>query len=172
MTRARHQAGELGAVLEEAGAEVVEYPVIEIADPLDAAAVENAYRTLSSYHWLVLTSANGASRFFDGLLGAGYDIRVDIFGSKDSVCVGLDTRTPTRSVEAEGPSFPKTHYPDFQNRFAVAYKAELDHFLRLARGQAENPCTAADALEALRIAEAADKSMREGRPVRLEEIPR
>src|SRR5437867_2286721 len=116
----------------------------------------------------------------DGTLGmlsgarhnpAGYDIRVEIFGSEDTVCVGLDPRTPTRSLEADGPAFPGPTYPDFQTRFAAAYAAELDHFLRLARGQAENPCTAADALQALRIAEAADKSMHEGRPVKLEEIP-
>lgn len=38
------------------------------------------------------------------------------------------------------------------------------------RGRAENPCTARDVLEALRLAVAADLSMREGRPVRLGEV--
>ena len=101
---------------------------------------------------------------------AGYDIRVDVFGSKDSLCVGLDTRTPTRSLQPDGPAFPGPAYPDFQTRFAAAYAAELDHFLKLARGEVENPCTPADALQALRIAEAANQSMREGRAVKLEEI--
>ena len=41
---------------------------------------------------------------------------------------------------------------------------------RLANGQADNPCTAADALEALRIAEAAGRSWRERRSVALAEI--
>jgi myo-inositol 2-dehydrogenase/D-chiro-inositol 1-dehydrogenase len=101
---------------------------------------------------------------------AGYDIRVELFGSGGTLAVGLDPRTPTRSVERDGPEFPGPAYPDFQTRFREAYAAELDHFLRLARGEAENPCTAVDALEALRIAEAADASLRRGRPVRLEEI--
>ena len=55
-------------------------------------------------------------------------------------------------------------------RFDAAYRAELAHFLRFARGEAENPCTVADAHQALRIAEAATLSLRERRPVMLSEI--
>jgi myo-inositol 2-dehydrogenase/D-chiro-inositol 1-dehydrogenase len=102
---------------------------------------------------------------------AGYDIRVDIFGAQDTVCIGLDRHTPTRSLETSGPPFSGPAYPDFQTRFARAYAAELDHFLKLTSGDAQNPCTAADALQALRIAEAAAASMRNGRTVRLDEIP-
>ncbi|HUG05554.1 MAG TPA: Gfo/Idh/MocA family oxidoreductase [Candidatus Limnocylindria bacterium] len=46
----------------------------------------------------------------------------------------------------------------------------LAHFLRFAHGEAENACTAADALEALRIAEAASRSHRERRTVKLSEV--
>jgi myo-inositol 2-dehydrogenase / D-chiro-inositol 1-dehydrogenase len=46
----------------------------------------------------------------------------------------------------------------------------LKHFLSLARGEAENPCTARDALEALRIAMAADLSLAEHRPVGITEV--
>ncbi len=118
-------------------------------------------------------------RLTDGTLGtlngarhnpAGYDVRVDIFGSRDSIAIGLDQRTPLRSVEVGTPALSNPPYPDFTARFRDAYRAELDHFLRLARGEAENPCTASDAMEALRIAEAADRSWREARPVRLEEV--
>lgn len=101
---------------------------------------------------------------------AGYDIRVDVFGSKGSLVIGLDPRTPTRSVEADRPELAGPAYPGFYERFGAAYRAELGHFLRVARGEAENPCTATDALEALRIAEAADLSFRQGRPVRLAEL--
>lgn len=44
------------------------------------------------------------------------------------------------------------------------------HLATVARGCVENPCTAGDALEALCLAVAADLSMREGRPVRLDEV--
>jgi len=84
--------------------------------------------------------------------GAGYDIRVDVFGARDT----LSIRDPA--------------HPNFISRFGDAYRAELVHFLRLARGEAENPCTAMDAFEALRIAAAAERSRKEGRPVRLAEV--
>ena len=100
----------------------------------------------------------------------GYDVRAEIFGSKDSVAVGVDARTPLRSVELGVPPPEKPAYPDFQERFPDAYRAEMKHFLSLARGEADNPCTARDALEALKIAIAADLSLAEHRPVALSEV--
>jgi len=101
---------------------------------------------------------------------AGYDIHVEIHAAKDTLAIGIDPRTPWRSVEADAPALAGPAYPSFFVRFADAYHAELAHFLRFARGEAENACTAADALEALRIAEAAGRSWRERRTVKLAEI--
>jgi myo-inositol 2-dehydrogenase/D-chiro-inositol 1-dehydrogenase len=101
---------------------------------------------------------------------AGYDIHVEIHGGKDTIAIGIDPRTPWRSVEADAAALAGPPYPSFHVRFADAYRAELAHFLRFARGEAENPCTAADALEALRIAEAAGRSWRERRPVRVADV--
>ena len=115
----------------------------------------------------------------DGTLGlitglrhneAGYDIHVEIHAAKDTLAIGIDPRTPWRSAEADAPTLAGPAYPSFFVRFGDAYKAELAHFLRFAKGEAENPCTAADALEALRVAEAAGRSWRERRPVALTEI--
>jgi myo-inositol 2-dehydrogenase / D-chiro-inositol 1-dehydrogenase len=100
----------------------------------------------------------------------GYDVRAEVFGSRDSVAVGVDARTPLRSVEPGVPPSEKAAYPNFQDRFLDAYRAELKYFLSLARGETENPCTARDALEALRIAMAADLSLAEHRPVRVAEV--
>jgi myo-inositol 2-dehydrogenase/D-chiro-inositol 1-dehydrogenase len=61
-------------------------------------------------------------------------------------------------------------HANFAERFEPAYRAELSHFLDLARGRAENPCTARDALEALRLAVAADNSVEQGGPVPLPEL--
>jgi myo-inositol 2-dehydrogenase/D-chiro-inositol 1-dehydrogenase len=100
----------------------------------------------------------------------GYDVRTEIFGSGDSISVGLDVRTPLRSVEPSVAPFDEATYPNFLVRFEEAYRIELGHFLDLARGRVENLCTARDALEALRIAVAADLSAATNRPVRLEEV--
>jgi myo-inositol 2-dehydrogenase / D-chiro-inositol 1-dehydrogenase len=100
----------------------------------------------------------------------GYDVRAEIFGSRDSIAVGMDHRTPLRSVEPSISPSEKEAYPNFQDRFLEAYTAEMEHFLALVRGEAGNPCTAADALEALRIAMAADLSLVAHRPVSLAEV--
>jgi myo-inositol 2-dehydrogenase/D-chiro-inositol 1-dehydrogenase len=99
----------------------------------------------------------------------GYDIRMELVGSKDSVAVGADDRTPLRSLEP-GVAPPPDPYPDFQDRFREAYRAEMACFVEVAEGRRESPCTAQDALEALRIAVACDRSRAEGRPVSLEEV--
>lgn len=72
ITRAADQAGPLRERLEALGAEVIEVPVIAIADSADggeglAAAINN----LHTYDWVVLTSPNAAARFFDALTGRG-----------------------------------------------------------------------------------------------------
>jgi len=100
----------------------------------------------------------------------GYDVRAEIFGSRDSIAVGVDRRTPLRSVEPGISPSEKEAYPNFQDRFLQAYTAEMEHFLALVRGEADNPCTATDALEALRIAMAADLSLAEHRPVSPTEV--
>jgi myo-inositol 2-dehydrogenase/D-chiro-inositol 1-dehydrogenase len=101
----------------------------------------------------------------------GYDIRAEVFGSKDSVSVGLGPRTPLRSVEPGVPPPAGPAWKDFLVRFESAYAAELAAFITVARREAPSPCTASDGVAALRVAEAADRSLHEHRPVRLAEIP-
>jgi myo-inositol 2-dehydrogenase/D-chiro-inositol 1-dehydrogenase len=101
----------------------------------------------------------------------GYDVRAEIFGSKDSVAVGLGPRMPMRSVEPGVPPPAGPPWSTFLVRFETAYRAELAEFVRVARGQAPSPCTAVDGVQALRIAEAATRSLDAHRPVNLSEIP-
>jgi myo-inositol 2-dehydrogenase/D-chiro-inositol 1-dehydrogenase len=118
-------------------------------------------------------------RMDDGSLGVltvarhdplGYDIRAELFGSKDSISVGLGPRTPIRSVEPGVPPQAGPAWPHFLDRFGAAYSAEFGAFLRVARGDEPSPCTEHDGVQALRIAEAATQSLHEHRPVRVEEI--
>ena len=100
----------------------------------------------------------------------GYDIRMEIVGSKDAVTVGLTDATPLRSLEPGGPSMAGPAWSTFLTRFEPAYRAELLTFLRVARGEIPSPCTARDGLEAMRISVAATRSRLENRPVRLAEV--
>lgn len=103
--------------------------------------------------------------------GAGYDVRMELAGDRDQIAVGVDDRTPLTSAEPNAPGAPADPWPGFLERFAPAYEAELDAFVRLVRGEAANPCDGREALSALRVAEACEVSRRERRPVELTEIP-
>jgi myo-inositol 2-dehydrogenase / D-chiro-inositol 1-dehydrogenase len=101
----------------------------------------------------------------------GYDVRSELFGSKDSISVGLGPRTPIRSVEPGVPPPAGPAWPHFLDRFSTAYAAEFAEFIRVAQGAVPSPCTARDGVAALRVAEAATRSLHEHRPVRIAEIP-
>ena len=101
----------------------------------------------------------------------GYDIRMEVMGSADAVAVGVDGRTPLRSLEPGVGAPAEEGWDSFLDRFETAYREELRAFLGVARGDGPPSCTARDGLEAMRIAFAATRSRAEHRPVRLDEIP-
>jgi myo-inositol 2-dehydrogenase / D-chiro-inositol 1-dehydrogenase len=104
--------------------------------------------------------------------GAGYDVRLEVLGSQDSIGVGLDERLPLRSAEA-GTRFPSGGpYPSFMERFADAYRCELEAFVDLAARGGESPCTMQEALEAFYVAEACEVSLARHRPVQVGEVRR
>ena len=65
VTRARTQASGLAAALADLGADVVEVPTIDVADPSDdGAALRKAAAEVDAYDWVVFTSTNAVARFF------------------------------------------------------------------------------------------------------------
>ena len=64
VTRAREQASALVKLLSGLGAECLEYPTIKVVPPDDWKPLDMAIERLSSYDWLVFTSANGVNLFF------------------------------------------------------------------------------------------------------------
>ncbi len=58
VTRAKEQSGELIAMFERAGAEVVSVPAIETVPPEDKSGIDRGIENLSSYDYAVFTSAN------------------------------------------------------------------------------------------------------------------
>ena len=118
-------------------------------------------------------------RFAGGIVGAltatrndprGYDVRMELFGLRDSVAVGWDERTPLRSIEPGVETPVAEGYRDFLDRFEPAYRAELQGFLLAVQEGGASPCPVGDARDALVVALAADCSVREHRPVRVEEF--
>lgn len=99
----------------------------------------------------------------------GYDVRLEVFGTGDSIVVGQDDRSPIRSVEPDAKPARAT-YRDFWDRFEPAYRSELAAFVETVRTGAPSPCPLEEARSALAIALAADLSRMERRPVSIEEV--
>lgn len=102
--------------------------------------------------------------------GRGYDCRLELHGSTDSVVAGWDRNLPVRNL-APDETFPDDaahHF--FMDRFAEAYRAELSAFLDVTMGRRCSPCTPQDALEVAWIAEAATLSLHQHRPITMEEV--
>lgn len=71
ITRAKSQASALVGKIAALGGETYEFPVITMADPEDWGPVDAAVARLEQYHWLVITSPNGAEQFAARLKLAG-----------------------------------------------------------------------------------------------------
>jgi myo-inositol 2-dehydrogenase / D-chiro-inositol 1-dehydrogenase len=97
----------------------------------------------------------------------GYDHRIEVLGSKDSLVVGLDPRTPLTSLEPGGPVASVDAYPGFPERFHRAYLNEMAVFVDVVAGKAANPSPARDSLTSLALALACDESRRSGAPIRM-----
>jgi myo-inositol 2-dehydrogenase/D-chiro-inositol 1-dehydrogenase len=100
----------------------------------------------------------------------GYDVRMEVFGTKDSVAIGLDPHTPIRTLDPglDLPQDPVT--VGWLERFGAAYRAEMEAFVENVINNSPSPCTVDDARSALVVAEACRRSQIAGRSVLIEEI--
>jgi myo-inositol 2-dehydrogenase/D-chiro-inositol 1-dehydrogenase len=116
-------------------------------------------------------------RFENGALGVlegsrrttwGYDIRTEIAGSLARLVVEAHQKTPLQISRELG--FAGDHYKSFPDRFDAAYRAELAYFFECLRAGTPPEPGPRDALASLRVALAATQSLKEGRPVRVDEM--
>ena len=100
--------------------------------------------------------------------GYGYDQRVEVFGSKGALRAdNIQTTSVSRLGEGgnAGAAFPYS----FAERYADGYRAELDHFADVIDGSARPATGPRDSLRALRLADAAERSLKSGSPIDLQE---
>lgn len=93
VTRAREQASELKRMFEDSGAEVLQFPMIEIAPPESWTSLDRAVN--ERYDWLVFTSTNGVHAFFERLFANGKDVRA--LASTKIAAVGQSTADELRA---------------------------------------------------------------------------
>ena len=116
---------------------------------------------------VTLRFVGGALGIIDNsrVAGYGYECSSEVLGHRGTLRVGdhrrvaVETLTPGRAC--------RDHVSDFVERFADAYREEMEHFVRVVRGEAEPRPSGADAAAATVLARAAERSHREGRTVRL-----
>jgi uroporphyrinogen-III synthase len=96
-TRASKQSGGLAAPLRELGAEVIEVPTIEINPPSSYQPLDTALKSIQNYHWLILTSVNGADAVFARLQKLGMSAQQ--LQHLQIAAIGPATR---KAIEAQG----------------------------------------------------------------------
>ncbi len=83
--------------LEELGAEIIEFPTIEVVPPESYEDLDKTIDNIDSYGWLIFTSRNGVKFFFKRFFGRDRDIR-DLKGIK--ICA-IGSRT-AREIQKYG----------------------------------------------------------------------
>ena len=151
---ARYLAGDIAEV-HAFGANLVDAKIGELGD-IDTCAV-----TLRAKAGALLQINNSRRSVF------GYDQRIEAFGSAGMLLAGNRRATSVESWGGERTAARDVLLHSFIERYAEAYAAELDVFLSaLEEGRPMSP-DFSDGLEALRLALAAEESVRSGRAVSL-----
>ena len=95
VTRPRAQASRFADLLEQHGAEVFRFPLIETVPPDSSAALDTALDALAGYDWLVFTSVNGV-RYFLSVCRPGSETSRSL-GDIRIAAIGPET---ARSIQA------------------------------------------------------------------------
>ena len=81
ITRAASQSADLRTRLENLSARVIECPTIQIVPPKTWKPVDDAIRKLSTYQWLLFTSANAVDQFMDRKAERPCHVPIAVVGS-------------------------------------------------------------------------------------------
>jgi uroporphyrinogen III methyltransferase/synthase len=99
VTRRSEQSGTFSHRLAELGADVLEVPTIKLTLPTEKDAIIDCLLELNSYDWLVFTSANGVTAFFDLFFKRFQDLR-DLGGARIAA-VGPKTAAKLRELHLQ-----------------------------------------------------------------------
>jgi uroporphyrinogen III methyltransferase/synthase len=107
ITRAREQSSEFTIRLKKLGAEIIEFPTIEIVSPSSWKGVDRAIAQLKTYNWVIFTSANGVNFFFQRLKEKSKTRR---FPSGPKICaIGPATAKQLRKFDSQVNYIPKEY---------------------------------------------------------------
>ena len=120
---------------------------------------------------LILTTAAGQQCIITNSRRAtyGYDQRIEVLGDKGAVSAENQRPVSIEVATAQGFTRPPLH-DFFMTRYTEAYAAEIAAFIAAVGGKGKAAPTGEDGLAALVLAEAALKSVAEGRTVKVCEL--
>jgi myo-inositol 2-dehydrogenase/D-chiro-inositol 1-dehydrogenase len=98
--------------------------------------------------------------------GFGYDQRIEAFGSAGMVRADNVRESTVETWTDDGARADRLQN-FFLDRYAAAYREEMDHFADIIEGRALPSVGYADGVAALALAEAAGESLRSGRPAKV-----
>ena len=107
VTRARAQASELVRRLSDLGAACLECPTIKVVPPEDWSPLDAAIDNLGTYDWLVFTSVNGVSFFFERLYEKDEDVRA--LKDVNTAAIGPSTAKRLRDFGLKSDIIPETY---------------------------------------------------------------
>jgi uroporphyrinogen III methyltransferase/synthase len=146
VTRTREQSSELARQLAALSAEVLEIPTIKIVPTERKADLADAMLELNSYDWIVFTSPNGVTMFFESFFKAFEDLR-DIGGVRIAA-VGPATAAKLRELHLKVDLMPD-EYLAVKIADAFAKHESIENLkILLLRAEAASP-ELPQALEAL-----------------------
>jgi myo-inositol 2-dehydrogenase/D-chiro-inositol 1-dehydrogenase len=97
----------------------------------------------------------------------GYDQRIEVFGAKGMLRAENVAETTVEQFSAHG-TIADRPLDFFLERYADAYRAEMNAFVSSLRNRTAMPVGARDGRQALVLAEAALKSHKTGQPVKID----
>lgn len=137
VTRTRDQASQLSQKLMEKGADILEIPTIKIGQSDHKQDIVDALLELNSYDWLVFTSPNGVTAFFDLFFKRFNDLR-DIGGVKIAA-IGPATAAKIRELHLQVDLMPEEAIASKIAEAMNKYESVENLKICLLRAQVANP---------------------------------
>jgi uroporphyrinogen III methyltransferase/synthase len=137
VTRTREQASQLTHRLQELGADVLEIPTIRLQRPDDVQPLIEALQGMGEYDWLVFTSPNGVTSFFDYFSKAYDDIRA--LGHLRIAAVGPATAAKIKELHLRVDVMPPEYVAKKVAHAMQEFESLENLRILIARAQVANP---------------------------------
>ena len=137
VTRTREQASELSRRLSEHGAEILEIPTIKITAPTRRDLLVEALAEIGTYDWLVFTSPNGVTAFFEYFFKAFPDLRS--LGAAKIAAVGPGTAAKIHELHLTVEVMPEQYVTAAIAKAMNDYASIENVKILLLRAEVANP---------------------------------